>query len=134
MKAFMTGEGCGEEDESIVKNVFSVVFDADGETGVLLEAGGKQTLQLEVHARFTEGGIAVVEQKSADEGFIAVGELMEQERGSGGGVHPAMVAEQAQELEAEGLAGMLLPGADVEGGREGSGGNDVGVHGPEGQQ
>jgi len=130
----MAGEGCGEEDESIVKNVFTVVFDADGETGVLLETGGEQALELDVHACFAEGGITVVEQKSAAEGFVAVGELMDEEGGSGGGVHPGTVAEHAQELEAEGLAGMFLAGADVEGGREGSGRNDVGVHGPEGEQ
>ena len=130
----MAGEGCGEEYGFVVEAIFPVVLDADGETGILLEAGGEQALELEVHARFTEGGVAVVEQKSADEGFIAVGELMEQERGSGGGMHPAMVAEQAQELETKSLAGMFLPRADVEGGREGGGGNDVGVHGPEGEQ
>jgi hypothetical protein len=45
-----------------------------------------------------------------------------------------MVAEQAQELEAESLAGLFLTGADVEGRREGSGGNDVGVHGPESEE
>ena len=49
-------------------------------------------------------------------------------------MHPGAVAEKAEELEAESLAGMFLAGADVEGGREGSGGNDVGMHGPEGQQ
>ena len=49
-------------------------------------------------------------------------------------MHPGAVAEKAEELEAESLAGMFLPGADVEGRREGSGGNDVGVHGPEGEQ
>jgi len=49
-------------------------------------------------------------------------------------VHPGAVAEQAKELKAEGLAGVLFTGADVEGGREGCSGDDVGVHGPEGEQ
>ena len=49
-------------------------------------------------------------------------------------MHPGAVAEKAEELEAESLAGMFLPGADVEGRREGSGGNDVGVHGPESEE
>jgi len=59
---------------------------------------------------------------------------MDEERRSGGGVHPGAVAEQAEKLETDGLAGMFLAGADVERGRKGSGGNDVGVHGPEGEQ
>src|SRR5437764_15454739 len=99
----MAGEGCGKEDESIVKNVLTVVFDADGETGVMLEAGGEQALQLDVHARFTEGGIAVVEEKSAGEGFVAVGEVMEEEGGSGGGGRPGMFTVGADGLDAGGL-------------------------------
>jgi hypothetical protein len=134
VKASVAGEGSGEEHGFVVEVVLTVVFDADGETGVLLEAGGEQALELDVHARFTEGGIAVVQQESTGEGFVAVGELMEQERGSGGGVHPGMVTEQAQELEAESLAGMFLAGADVERGRERGGGDDVGVHGPESEE
>jgi hypothetical protein len=59
---------------------------------------------------------------------------MEQERRSGGRVHGSPIAKETEELEAECLAGLFLPGADVERGREGSGGHEVGVHGPEGEQ
>ena len=134
VEASITGEGCGEKYKPVVEAVFAVVFDADGEAGVLLEAGGEQAVQLDVHARFAEGGITVVEQQSAVEGFEAAGELVEQERGSGGGVHGRSVAEQAQKLEADGLAGVFLAGTDIEGGRKRRARNDVGVHGPEGEQ
>ena len=49
-------------------------------------------------------------------------------------MHPGAVAEKAEELEAESLAGMFLPGADVEGGREGSDLETVGVEDPEGKE
>src|SRR5581483_6965314 len=109
-------------------------FDADGKTSVLLEAGGEQALELDVHPRLTEGGIAVVEQEGAAERFVAVGELMEQKGRSGGGVHRGSIAEQAEKLEANGLARVFLTGADVERRGKGCAGNDVSMHGPKGKQ
>ncbi len=104
MKASIAGEGCGEEYEPFIEDVFASIFDADGKAGVLLETGGEQALELDVHAGFAEGGIAVVEQESAGERFVVVGDLVEQEGRCGGGVHGGGVAEEAEELEAKGLA------------------------------
>jgi hypothetical protein len=48
-------------------------------------------------------------------------------------VHAGTVAEEAQELETESLAGLFLAGANVEGRREGRNGKEMGVEGPEGE-
>jgi hypothetical protein len=78
--------------------------------------------------------VAVVEQKSADEGVrFLVGELAEEQGRSDGGVHPGVFAEQAEELEADGFAGLLVTGVDVEGRREGGFEEAVGMKGPEGK-
>jgi hypothetical protein len=49
-------------------------------------------------------------------------------------MHPGVLAEQTEELEAYGLAGVFFAGMDVEGGRKGSLCEAVGVKGPEGEQ
>ena len=94
MKASITGKGCGEKDMNIVENTAVSLFQLHGVAAVLLEAGGEQALKLDVHAGGAEGGVAVVEQESADEviGF-GVGELAQEERGSYGSMHPGIIAE-----------------------------------------
>jgi hypothetical protein len=91
-------------------------------------------VEFEIHAGGAEGGVAVIEEQSAGEFMVWIGELLEQEGGSGGGVHPGIVAEQAEQFEAQGLAGLFLAGVDIEGGGKGGGRKGMGVEGPEGEE
>jgi hypothetical protein len=59
---------------------------------------------------------------------------VEHHGGGHSGMEPGLAGDQAEEFEAEGLAGLFFTGVDVEVGRGRSGGKAVGVKGPKGQK
>jgi hypothetical protein len=73
-----------------------------------------------------EGGFAFVEQQG---GRLAINVPGEHGRGKAAG-EPGFVTQEAEQFQADGLAGLLLGGVDIEAGRGEEGGETMGMDDP----